>query len=48
MDNQTILLGNIRKRLEKNSSLIEEIAAVFTNKLRCFTPQGFFKKQIFD
>jgi len=28
MDNQTILLGNIRKRLEKNSSLIEEIAAV--------------------
>ncbi|TPD65652.1 hypothetical protein [Flavobacterium microcysteis] len=28
MDNQTILLGNIRKRLHKNSSLIEEIATV--------------------
>lgn len=28
MDSQTILLGNIRKCLHKNSSLIEEIAAV--------------------
>ncbi|HEX8574833.1 MAG TPA: hypothetical protein VF677_00920 [Flavobacterium sp.] len=28
MDNQAILLGNIRKRLPQNSSLIEEIAAV--------------------
>lgn len=28
MDNQAILLGNIRKHLQKNSSLIEEIATV--------------------